>query len=103
MKKALTILFTLWCVFSATTIQAQNPTNNTQTIQFIDNENFSVTQKFTATQDTNSDSPIGKSGLLILAIICFFLAKKHQQLAKKHQNLTKKHRNMINSDSIFHH
>ena len=91
MKKALVLFLIICGIVLTSNIQAKNLDNIDGIWQ---NKN---SQSLTTTRDTlephGLDAKVNPTtpSLIILIIIGFFLAKKHQNLAKKHRNLAKKH------------
>lgn len=88
MKKTLILLLIICGIALSSSIQASNingagKNKNTQSVtEIID---------ISDSNDLNTSIAPPSSVLIILVIVGFFFAKKHQNLAKKHQDLVKRH------------
>jgi len=91
MKKTL-ILFLMICgIVLTSSIQAKNLDNSNEVWQNENTPILTATQGTSEASDLNTPASPPAAGLLILAIVGFFFAKKHQNIAKVHRDLAKKH------------
>lgn len=103
MKKTLIILLTLCGIMLASNIQAKNIDFNNGSSQNENSANLTTLNDASNPSGSNTTIPFPATDLMILAIIGFFFAKKHQSLAKKHRDLTQKKQSDTNTDSILNH
>lgn len=91
MKKTL-ILFLMICgIVLTSSIQAKNLDNSNEVWQNENPPSLTATQGTSEASDSDTKTTPPASGLLILALVGFFFAKKHQSIAKERQDLAKKH------------
>lgn len=91
MKKTL-VLFLMICGISLTSnIQAKNLDNINGVRQSNNNQRLTETHDISESRNLNTNSTPLPTGLIILIVACFLLAKKHQSIATKHRESAKKH------------
>ena len=91
MKKALVLFLMICGIVLTSSIQAKKLDNINGVWQNNNNQNLTATQDISEPSDLNVKTIPSAPGLIILIIVGFFFAKKHQNLAKKHRDLANKH------------
>ena len=91
MKKILVLLLMVWSIVLTGSIQAESLDNINGVWQNKNTQNLAVIQDISESSDLNNRAYSPVFSLIVLVIVGFFFAKKHQNIAKVHQELAKKH------------
>ena len=91
MKKTL-VLFLLVCgIVLTSSIQAKNLDNINGAWQNKNSQSLTTTQDISDPGALNTKDTFSRFSLIILVIVGFFFAVKHQDLTKEYRDLAKKH------------